>query len=158
MNTNLFIGCCLAATFAFGTLTGFGAGRYSLGKQVAEIKAEYAQRESELNSAALKNYTELQERYKDAQKRIDVAIAEKRRAVAMADDLRSRANQLHKQSEAYANKYRELSRTSDTCRSERERVAKCAGLLGEGAELVSEGAGLSSRLNADKNILIEGTK
>lgn len=155
INPKIFIVCgAVAVVF----LAGFGAGRYSLGKQVAELEAEFAQRENELNSAALIRYTELQERYKDAQKRIDVAIAEKRKAVAMANDLRGRADQLHKQSEVYANQYRELSRTTDTCRSERERIAKCAGLLGEGAELVSQGAGLSSRLNADKNILIEGAK
>lgn len=154
MNRLIVFGCCFAIAFAAGV----GAGRFSLSKKISEMREEYAIRESEINSAALQKYEELQEKYRNAEKRINQAIEEKRKAVATADSLRVSVDSLRKRTEESARKYRELSRTSDSCRSQYERVARCTGLLGEGAGLVEEGFRLSNRINANKNILIESLK
>lgn len=114
------------------------------GQDIAELREDYATRAQALEA----KYREKERTY--AQSLVDAWEA-RDKALARADDLGADLERVRKQS---ADAKRRLSATgAGTCDAEREQLARCAGLLERGTELVRRGIELSERTAIDKDAL-----
>lgn len=136
------------AAAALAALIAFGAGcRYSAAQADAEISAlreDYATRARAL-----------EEKYREsealANAKLRAAWEERDIALAHASDLSADLERVRKQA---ADARSRLSATgAGTCDAEREQLARCAGLLERGTELVRRGVELSERTAIDKDAL-----
>lgn len=136
------------AAAALAALIAFGAGcRYSAAQADAEISAlreDYATRARAL-----------EEKYREsealANAKLRAAWEERDIALAHASDLSADLERVRKQA---ADARSRLSATgAGTCDAERERLARCAGLVERGAELVRRGVDLSERVAIDKDAI-----
>lgn len=136
------------AAAVLAALIAFGAGcRYSAAQADAEISAlkeDYATRARAL-----------EEKYREsealANAKLRAAWEERDIALAHASDLSADLERVRKQSDAARSR---LSATgAGTCDAERERLARCAGLVERGAELVRRGVDLSERVAIDKDAI-----
>lgn len=96
-----------------------------------------------------KQEEESYEVYRKQQEALAEALAQRDRALRSVADLRATADRLRRQADARA----AAEAASDPGDGRGERLGSCLRLLGEGAELVAEGAGLSVRVSADKDTL-----
>ena len=134
------MGVALVAAFIGGYQ--FAAALY--GNDIAELRADYAKRAQSLEV----KYREKERGY--AQSLVD-AWEERDTALARADDLGADLERVRKQA---ADAKRRLSAAgAGACKLEREQLARCAGLVERGAELVRRGVELSERTAIDKDAL-----
>lgn len=136
------------AAAVLAALIAFGAGcRYSAAQADAEISAlreDYATRARAL-----------EEKYREsealANARIRAAWEERDIALAHASDLSADLERVRKQADAAR---RRLSGAGpDSCKSCREQLARCSGIVVRGAELVKRGVELSERTAIDKDAM-----
>lgn len=114
------------------------------GQDIAELREDYATRAQALEA----KYREKERTY--AQSLVEAWEA-RDKALARADDLGADLERVRKQA---ADARRRLFATgAGTCKLEREQLARCAGLLERGAELVRRGVELSERTAIDKDAL-----
>ena len=114
------------------------------GQDIAELREDYATRAQALEA----KYREKERTY--AQSLVEAWEA-RDKALARADDLGADLERVRKQA---ADAKRRLSAAAGgTCDAEREQLARCAGLLERGAELVRRGVELSERTAIDKDAL-----
>lgn len=137
----------VALTAAFLGGYQFAAALY--GEDIAELRADYATRAQSLEV----KYREKERGY--AQSLVD-AWEVRDAALARADDLGADLERVRKQA---ADAKRRLSAAAGgTCDAEREQLARCAGLLERGTELVRRGVELSERTAIDKDAVVHLTK
>lgn len=136
------------AAAVLAALIAFGAGcRYSAAQADAEISAlkeDYATRARAL-----------EEKYREsealANAKLRAAWEERDIALAHASDLSADLERVRKQA---ADARRRLSGAGpDSCKSCREQLARCSGIVVRGAELVKRGVELSERAAIDKDAL-----
>ena len=133
---------------ALALCVAFAAGyRYSAalyGADIAALHEDYATRAQSLEV----KYREKERGY--AQSLVDAWEA-RDKALARVDDLGADLERVRKQA---ADACSRLSATgAGTCDAERERLARCAGLVERGAELVRRGVELSERTAIDKDAI-----
>ena len=114
------------------------------GEDIAALREDYAARAQSLEV----KYREKERGY--AQSLVDAWKA-RDKALARVDDLGADLERVRKQA---ADARSRLSATgAGTCDAEREQLARCAGLLERGTELVRRGVELSERTAIDKDAL-----
>ena len=137
----------LVAVLAMGVALFVGGYRYAAaiyGEDIAELREDYASRAQQLEEKYREKERATAQSLVDAWEARDAALA---RASDLSGDLdRVRL-------EADAARRRLSGTTSDTCKLERERLARCADLLGRGAGLVRRGVDLSERTAIDKDAM-----
>ena len=114
------------------------------GEDIAALREDYATRAQSLEI----KYREKERTY--AQSLVE-AWEVRDAALARASDLSGDLDRVRL--EADAARRRLSGTTSDTCKLERERLARCSGLVVRGAELVKRGVELSERTAIDKDAL-----
>ena len=114
------------------------------GQDIAELREDYATRAQALEA----KYCEKERTY--AQSLVDAWEA-RDAALARASDLSGDLDRVRKQ--AADARSRLSAAGAGTCKSERERLARCAGLVERGAELVRRGVDLSERVAIDKDAI-----
>lgn len=114
------------------------------GQDIAELREDYATRAQALEA----KYREKERTY--AQSLVDAWEA-RDKALARADDLGADLDRVRKQ--AADARSRLSASAGGTCDAEREQLARCAGLVERGAELVRRGVELSERTAIDKDAL-----
>lgn len=137
----------VAAVVAACALCAYGGYQYAAalyGKDIAEIREDYAAR------AAV-----LEEKYREKERQVAEAVStaweERDRAMADAVDLRGDFERVRREGDDLR---RRLSAAKPgACDACRAKLAGCVILLEEGAGLLEEGAGLSQRIAADKDAL-----
>ena len=130
------------AVFAF-----FGGYQYAAalyGEDIAALREDYATRAQSLEV----KYREKERGY--AQSLVDAWEA-RDKALVRADDLGADLERVRL--EADAARRRLSAAAGGACKSEREQLARCAGLLERGAGLVRRGVELSERTAIDKDAL-----
>lgn len=116
------------------------------GQDIAELREDYATRAQALEA----KYREKERTY--AQSLVE-AWEERDAALARVDYLTGDVERVRKQA---ADARRRLSATgAGTCKLEREQLARCAGLLDRGTELVRRGVELSERTAIDKDAVVK---
>ena len=139
----------LVAVLAMGAALFVGGYRYaaaSYGEDIAELREDYATRAQQL-----------EEKYREkeratAQSLVD-AWEERDAALARVDDLTGDVERVRKQADAAR---RRLSGAGpDSCKSCREQLARCSGIVVRGAELVKRGVELSERAAIDKDAVVK---
>ena len=142
----------ILAVLAMGAAFFFGGYQYAAalyGEELAELREDYARRA-----------VELQEEYRAKERfaKDSMVAAWEQRDAAYAR-LRERGAELERvRGEADAAKRRLSSAGAVTCKSEREQLARCAGLLERGCGLLERGVDLSSRIAIDKDALVKIVK
>ena len=114
------------------------------GQDIAELREDYATRAQGLEA----KYREKERGY--AQSLVDAWEA-RDEALARVDDLGADLERVRKQSDAARRRLSAV--TAGSCDAEREQLARCAGLLERGAELVRRGVELSERTAIDKDAM-----
>lgn len=137
----------VALTAAF--LGGYQYAAALYGEDIAALREDYAARAQSLEI----KYREKERTY--AQSLVD-AWEVRDAALARASDLSGDLDRVRL--EADAARRRLSGTTSDTCKLERERLARCSGLVVRGAELVKRGVELSERAAIDKDAVVHLTK
>ena len=139
----------LVAVLAMGVALFVGGYRYAAaiyGEDIAELREDYASRAQQL-----------EEKYREkeratAQSLVD-AWEERDAALARVDDLTGDVERVRKQADAAR---RRLSGAGpDSCKSCREQLARCSGIVVRGAELVKRGVELSERAAIDKDAVVK---
>jgi hypothetical protein len=124
--------------------TGYQLAASSYGEDIAELRADYAARAEALG---VKHREKEQAQYRS----LVEAWEERDTALARADNLGADLERVRKQA---ADAKRRLSAAAGgTCDAEREQLARCAGLLERGTELVRRGVELSERTAIDKDAM-----
>lgn len=114
------------------------------GEDIAALREDYATRAQSLEI----KYREKERTY--AQSLVDAWEA-RDKALARVDDLGADLERVRKQA---ADARSRLSATgAGTCDAERKQLARCAGLLERGTELVRRGVELSERVAIDKDAI-----
>lgn len=145
MRTEIIMGVALVAAFIGGYQ--YAAALY--GEDIAALREDYAARAQSLEV----KYREKERGY--AQSLVDAWEA-RDKALARADDLGADLERVRKQADAAR---RRLSTArAGACDAERKQLARCAGLLERGAELVRRGVDLSERIAIDKDAVVRMTK
>lgn len=132
----------LAVAFFFGYK--YASSVY--GEQIAELREDYARRA-----------VELQEEYRAKERfaKDSMVAAWEQRDAAYAR-LRERGAELDRvRGEAGAARRRLSSAGAATCKSEREQIARCAGLLERGCGLLERGVDLSAKSAIDKDAIVK---
>lgn len=120
----------------------FAAALY--GQDIAELREDYATRARELEE-------QYREKESLANAKVRAAWEERDIALARANDLSDDVARVRL--EADAARRRLSAVTAGSCDAEREQLARCAGLLERGAELVRRGVELSERTAIDKDAM-----
>lgn len=127
-------------------VTGYQYAAALYGEDIAELREDYATRAQQL-----------EEKYREkeratAQSLVD-AWEERDAALARVDDLTGDVERVRKQADAAR---RRLSGAGpDSCKSCREQLARCSGIVVRGAELVKRGVELSERAAIDKDAVVK---
>ena len=139
------MGVALVAAFIGGYQ--YAAALY--GEDIAALREDYATRAQSLEV----KYREKERGY--AQSLVD-AWEVRDAALARASDLSGDLDRVRLEADAAR---RRLSATrTGACQSEREQLARCAGLLERSGVLLERGAGLSQRIAIDKDAVVRMTK
>ena len=137
-----YVAVLVASAAFFVTGYQYAAALYT--KDIEEMRRDYAER-----SQAMEEKYRVQER-KQTQALV-AAWEERDRALSRVDALTGNVDRVRKQA---ADAKRRLSAAvAGTCDAERKQLARCAGLLERGAELVRRGVELSERTAIDKDAL-----
>lgn len=133
----------LLASAAF-FIAGYQYAAALYGEDIAALREDYAARAQSLEI----KYREKERTY--AQSLVDAWEA-RDKALARVDDLGADLERVRKQA---ADARSRLSATgAGTCDAERKQLARCAGLLERGTELVRRGVELSERVAIDKDAI-----
>lgn len=116
------------------------------GQDIAELREDYATRAQALEA----KYREKERTY--AQSLVE-AWEVRDAALARASDLSGDLDRVRL--EADAARRRLSANSAVACKSEREQLARCAGLLERGTELVRRGVELSERTAIDKDAVVK---
>ena len=116
------------------------------GQDIAELREDYATRAQALEI----KYREKERGY--AQSLVDAWNA-RDAALARVDTLAGDVERVRR--EAAAARSRLSAVTAGSCGAEREQLARCAGLLERGTELVRRGVELSERTAIDKDSVVQ---
>lgn len=116
------------------------------GQDIAELREDYATRAQALEA----KYREKERTY--AQSLVE-AWEVRDAALARADDLSGDLDRVRR--EADAARRRLSAASAGTCDAERKQLARCAGLLERGTELVRRGVELSERVAIDKDAVVK---
>ena len=116
------------------------------GQDIAELREDYATRAQALEA----KYREKERTY--AQSLVE-AWEVRDAALARASDLSGDLDRVRR--EAAAARSRLSAARAGACKLERERLARCAGLLERGTELVRRGVDLSERAAIDKDAVVK---
>lgn len=136
----LAIGCSVA---------GYQYAAALYGEDIAALREDYATRSRALEEKYREKERVQRQSLVEAWEERDAALA---RVSSLSDDV----DRVRKQSDAYR---RRLSAASDaTCKSEREQLARCAGLLERGACVAGRCAELSQRIAIDKDAIVRMVK
>ncbi len=137
----------LVAVLAMGVALFVGGYRYAAaiyGEDIAELREDYASRAQQLEEKYREKERATAQSLVDAWEARDAALA---RASDLSGDLdRVRL-------EADAARRRLSGAGPNSCKSCREQLARCAGLLERGTELVRRGVELSERTAIDKDAI-----
>ena len=137
----------VALTAAF--LGGYQYAAALYGADISALREDYATRAHALEV----KYREKERTY--AQSLVE-AWEERDAALARVDDLTGDVERVRKQADAAR---RRLSGAGpDSCKSCREQLARCSGIVVRGAELVKRGVELSERTAIDKDAVVHLTK
>ena len=150
MSVTPWIKCVAAAVL--GAVLFVGGYQYAAalyGEDIAALREDYAARAQSLEI----KYREKERTY--AQSLVDAWEA-RDKALARVDDLGADLERVR--GEADAARRRLSSAGAATCKSEREQLARCAGLLERGYGLLERGVELSSRTAIDKDVIVKITK
>lgn len=134
----------VALTAAFIGGYQFAAALY--GEDIAALREDYAARAQSLEI----KYREKERTY--AQSLVD-AWEVRDAALARIDDLTGDVDRVRR--EADAARRRLSAASAGTCDAERKQLARCAGLLERGTELVRRGVELSERVAIDKDAVVK---
>lgn len=115
-------------------------------------KAGYASAEQKAKAAQAALMEKQNAELKKRQEALDEAVSKLDASMRDADDLRRNAVRLRERANARA----AADRGSGSCNP--ERLARCESLLGEGADLVGEGAEISIRIAGKKDVLASQLK
>ena len=116
------------------------------GQDIAELREDYATRAQALEA----KYREKERTY--AQSLVD-AWEVRDAALARASDLSGDIDRMRREADAAR---RRLSGAGpDSCKSCREQLARCSGIVVRGAELVKRGVELSERTAIDKDAVVK---
>ena len=132
----------LAVAFFFGYK--YASSVY--GEQIAELREDYARRAVELQEGYRAKERFAKDSMVAAWEQRDVAYARLRERGAELDRVRG---------EAGAARRRLSSAGAATCKSEREQIARCAGLLERGCGLLERGVDLSAKSAIDKDAIVK---
>lgn len=144
MSIQLMKGVAVLVASAAFFVGGYQYAAALYGEDIAELREDYATRAQSLEV----KYREKERGY--AQSLVDAWEA-RDEALARASDLSGDLDRVRLEADAAR---RRLSAASDaTCDAERERLARCADLLGRGADLVRRGVDLSERVAIDKDAI-----
>ena len=116
------------------------------GEDIAALREDYATRAQSLEI----KYREKERNY--AQSLVDAWEA-RDKALARVDDLGADLERVRKQ--AADARSRLSASAGGTCDAERKQLARCAGLVVRGAELVKRGVELSERTAIDKDSVVQ---
>lgn len=133
----------LLASAAF-FIAGYQYAAALYGEDIAALREDYATRAQSLEV----KYREKERGY--AQSLVDAWEA-RDKALARADDLGADLERVRKQ--AADARSRLSASAGGTCDAERKQLARCAGLVERGAELVRGGVDLSERVAIDKDAI-----
>ncbi|MDL2058376.1 DUF2514 family protein [Mesosutterella sp. AGMB02718] len=145
-------------------VTLFAAGyQYGHQKTAAAYEAQIAKDRAAQAEAAQKLETEYREKENENAKRVATALAARDKALADAGAVRADAVRLRQSTKDLST---QLSRAAASHAaagdSSSERLGKCedllaesAALLGESVDLAAEGAGLSTKIAADKDTILK---
>lgn len=138
------VACAVAGLAAFAGGYQYAAALY--GEDIAALREDYATRAQSLEI----KYREKERNY--AQSLVE-AWEVRDAALARADDLTGDVERVRKQADAAR---RRLSGAGpDSCKSCREQLARCSGIVVRGAELVRRGVELSERTAIDKDAVVK---
>mgnify|MGYP001226773515 FL=1 len=144
MSVQVLKGVAVLAMSAAFFFAGYRYAAALYGEDIAALREDYAIRAQSLEV----KYREKERGY--AQSLVDAWEA-RDKALARADDLGADLERVRKQA---ADARRRLSAAAGgTFESEREQLARCAGLLERGTELVRRGVELSERTAIDKDAM-----
>lgn len=138
----------VAGLFGGGYQCGHNRTAAAYEAKIAALKADWQAK----SDAAEK---EAQERYEKQSKKLADALAARDKAMASARAVRTVAVRVRDAADTRAKS--DLQTARDTGDRDKERLARCESLLGEGAELVGEGVELSARVSADKDAVVKAT-
>lgn len=145
MKNKIIVAVALIAAFLGGYQ--FAAALY--GEDLATLKEDYATRSQAL-----------EEKYRAKEQstiqKLSEAWALRDAALGHVDDLSDELERVRL--EADAARRRMSAARAGACQSEREQLARCAGLLERGGVLLERGAGLSQRIAIDKDAIVHLTK
>jgi len=147
----VMVGVILGCVYQIGKLDGKQEQAGVCTSQIAEMNKAAERAIAEAESAA-------KEREDEINRRMQVRLAEAKKAASRVGTLRSAGERLRQQSENRANRESSMPGASDSCRNCTARLARCERLLGEGAELVGKGAELSVRVAGEKDALVEAVR
>lgn len=146
MSVQVLKGVAVLAMSAAFFFAGYRYAAALYGEDIAALREDYATRAQSLEV----KYREKERGY--AQSLVDAWEA-RDEALARASDLSGDLDRVRLEADAAR---RRLSAASDaTCDAERERLARCADLLGRGADLVRRGVELSERTAIDKDAVVK---
>lgn len=146
MSIQLMKGVAVLVASAAFFVGGYQYAAALYGEDIAELREDYATRAQQL-----------EEKYREkeratAQSLVD-AWEERDAALARVDDLTGDVERGRKQADAAR---RRLSGAGpDSCKSCREQLARCSGIVVRGAELVKRGVELSERAAIDKDAVVK---
>lgn len=139
----------LVAVLAMGVTLFVGGYRYAAaiyGEDIAELREDYASRAQQLEEKYREKERATAQSLVDAWEARDAALA---RASDLSGDLdRVRL-------EADAARRRLSGAGPNSCKSCREQLARCSGIVVRGAELVKRGVELSERAAIDKDAVVK---
>ena len=137
-----------------GVVLGYHLGTTITQREVEELKEQHLQLVAQINQEANESYSKIADELKAKQHELARALSERDQALASGRALRADAGRLRDQLAAAGKSLRERpvpGAPAAPADDHGEQLARCVGLLAEGAGLAGEGAELSLRVAADKN-------
>ena len=125
-------------------------------REINELKEQHLQLVAQINQEANESYSKLLDQFEAKQHELARALSERDQALASGRALRADAGRLRDQLAAAGKSLRErpVSGASAAPADDHgEQLARCVGLLAEGAGLAGEGAELSLRVASDKDAI-----
>lgn len=138
----------VAGIFAGGYQYGHTHTAAAYEAQIAALKADWRAKSDAVEKEA-------QERYEKQSKVLADALAARDKAMAGARAVRISAVRVRDAADVRAKS--DLQTARDSGDRTQERLARCEGLLGEGASLAGEGAEVLTRVAADKDAIVNST-
>lgn len=153
--TKTYLYIALGAVIAAGVLFGSGY-QYGHRKTADAYEAQIASLKANWQAKTDAVEKEAQEKYEEQSKRLSQALAARDKALSDARNLRINAQRVRDAADTRAAS--DLQTAAAAGNRDKERLARCESLLGEGAELVGEGSELLTRVAADKDTVLKAVE